>query len=59
MAVVDKDGRRLPAALGVAGHATLHRTVDEVVRQLDDAPLPGRVHRALDTWRRRHGTEAP
>lgn len=58
LSVIDKDDRRLPAALGVAGYASLHRTVIGVVRQLDDAPLPGRVHRALDTWRRRHTPES-
>lgn len=57
--VVDKNGRRLPDALGVGGCATIRRAVDEVVRQLDNASLPGKVHRALDIWRRRHGTEAP
>ena len=58
LCVVDKDGHRLPDALGVGGCATIRRAVDEVVRQLDDAPLPGKVHRALDTWRRRHTPES-
>ena len=56
LCVVDKHGKRLPDALGVDGCGTIRRAMDEAVRQLDGAPLPGKVHRALETWRRRHET---
>jgi hypothetical protein len=54
--VVNAEGKRVSGVPGIAGVTTIRRALDEVVRQLDDAPLPGRVHRALDTWRRRHET---
>jgi hypothetical protein len=57
LCVVNEAGHRPSKAPGVAGHNTLASAARAVVVQLDDAPLPGRVHRALDTWRARHDTD--
>lgn len=57
---IDAQGTKPAGAPGVAGYAELLPTLVALVAQLDEAHLPGRVHRALDTWRRRHDpSEAP